>query len=581
MFRHIRCQLVLVAASALIAATGLESRAAAASAPPTIPEVDRLWEQWDTPDSPGGAIAIVKDGDVLGVAAYGLANIEHQIPFTTNTVFPIASVSKHFTALAVAKLAAEGRLSLDDDVRTYVPELHDHGTPITLRHLIAHTSGLRSPAELLFAAGLKEGDDFTEHRLKNVIFSDTDLSFPTGERSLYSNSNYMLLAIVVEQVTGQPFEEWIAEAFFEPAGMTETRIVRDGYAVIPNLAQSYAQDGNGVFIRSPVTQSAMGSTNVYSTIEDMAKWVGGFSDGPLADSGLMRIFEEPGRLNDGSEVNQRFGVVRLDRNGLGFYRGSGNVGGYLTALSYFPEQRFGIVAFANAYPTEPLLDPFTISDQVADILLADDMTFADEADKFDGADAVREEVVELSPAERTHVSGTYWSSNFIRRIYDNDGVVTYWRGPESETPMAPVNRHAYTFVGSSSPVSVRFEPEGAPRSERMIVQVDAGEPTVFERIESEQGSDPASLREFEGYYANVDFGGLLTIEVQEDRLVAKSVGYEPMALTPTKPDYFRPGPPWWLGHTVRFERAADGSIAGLRVDNYQSENIGFRRMRLE
>ena len=209
-----------------------EGRAAEPAPDPIAARVDALFAQWAKPDSPGCAVGVVRGGKILLARGYGMADLEHDIPITPRTVFYIGSVGKQFTAYAVVRLAQQGKISLDDEVRKHVPELHDFGRPVTIRQLIHHTSGLRDFFELLSVSGMREGDLVTQKDLLGMIFKQRELNFPPGDRFLYSNSNYALLATIVERVTGEPFRDWMAANVFAPPGMNQTRVCDDHQRII-------------------------------------------------------------------------------------------------------------------------------------------------------------------------------------------------------------------------------------------------------------------------------------------------------------------------------------------------------------
>ncbi|MFO0985337.1 MAG: serine hydrolase domain-containing protein, partial [Planctomycetota bacterium] len=200
-------------------------------------QVDRLFARFDKPDSPGCAIAVVKDGQVVYEHGYGMANLDDGVPITADTVFHVASVSKQFTSFAVALLADQGKLSLDDDVRRYVPEVPDFGAKITLRHLMHHTSGLRDQWSLLMLAGWRLEDVITESDILDLISHQRELNFPPGERHLYCNTGYTLLAIVVQRVSGRSLRAFAEDEMFEPLGMTSTHFHDDHRMIVKHRAR--------------------------------------------------------------------------------------------------------------------------------------------------------------------------------------------------------------------------------------------------------------------------------------------------------------------------------------------------------
>src|ERR1043165_9688876 len=221
--------------------------------------VDALFADLNRKPSPGLAIAVVRNGKVILRRGYGLANIEHRAPITPSTVFDLASLSKQFTGLAVAMLAVEGKIKLSDDIRKYIPELPDFGRPITIAHLAHHTSGLRDWASALSVAGWRPDDPITFKQILTMAYNQRSLNFEPGAEYLYSNTGYVLLAELVQRVTGRSFREWTDEHIFRPLGMTSTHVREDYNEVIPNRAYGYARAPDGAYRNTPDVIPAFGS----------------------------------------------------------------------------------------------------------------------------------------------------------------------------------------------------------------------------------------------------------------------------------------------------------------------------------
>jgi CubicO group peptidase (beta-lactamase class C family) len=280
-----------VPAFAVVALLALSLPGAAIAAPAAdelAAAVDRLFAEWDTTRTPGAAVLITDGPDVVLERCYGMADLEHRVPITPETRFELASVSKPFTAYAVMLLAREGRLALDDDVRRYLPELPDHGTTITIRHLLHHTSGLSEWRQILAYAGVRSGDTVTLQDVLDMLGYQRVLDFAPGSRWQYSNTNYTLLAEIVTRVTGRPFGEWMAEHVFLPLEMRSTSIPADGTRLLPDRANSYMRR-DGELVRSLVERFEIpGPAHAFSTLRDMARWMDNFRTGQLGGPELVQ-----------------------------------------------------------------------------------------------------------------------------------------------------------------------------------------------------------------------------------------------------------------------------------------------------
>src|SRR2546426_157567 len=188
-------------------------------------QVDKLFARWDKPDSPGCALAIIKNGQVIYKRGYGMADLERAVPITTTSVFDVGSISKQFTAMSIALLMKQGKLSLDDDIRKYIPEIPNYGVRITIRNLIYHTSGIRDYVPLMALAEMPSENHYTYQQLISLLAGQKELNFKPGEEHFYSNSGYLLLGQVVRQASGKSLREFAEENIFKPLGMNNTRFL--------------------------------------------------------------------------------------------------------------------------------------------------------------------------------------------------------------------------------------------------------------------------------------------------------------------------------------------------------------------
>jgi CubicO group peptidase (beta-lactamase class C family) len=399
-------------------------------------KVDRLFERWHRPDSPGAAVLVLKDGSVVHAKGYGMANLEHGVPIRTTSVFDIASVSKQFGAMAVALLEADGLLSLDDEVRSYIPELPDFGRPITLRHLVHHTSGIRDWPGTLAMAGWDYQDVLSFEQILRMAFHQRDLNFDPGAEHAYSNTGYNLLAETVARVSGVSFREFCQERVFGPLGMTRTHFHDDHTEVVQHRADSYRPVPGGYrFVPNSLT--ALGSSSLFTTVEDLARWVGNFENPVVGGAGVVARMHERGVLNNGDTIPYAWG------QSLGWYRGletwshTGSWAGYRTVLMRFPEQRFAVVILANTTD----MNPSQVAREIADIFLAGDLS-PEEVRDTPAAGEVQEQPWEPTVEELGEYAGEYRSQELQTsyRLEVRDGVLVarhFRTGDRAFRPQAP------------------------------------------------------------------------------------------------------------------------------------------------
>jgi len=298
---------------------------------------------------------------------HGSANLEYGTEVTPETVFLVASVSKQFTAFAIAMLIARGDISLDDDIRTYVPEMHAFEPPIMIHHLVHHTSGLRDEFGLLGMAGYHMDDVISKDKILDLLYRQRMLNFEPGEEYSYSNSGYTLMAEIVERVTGKTFGEWTTDNIFAPLGMTNSHFREDHSSVIPNRAQGYITD-DSTFKNQNLSYSSVGASGLYTTVEDLARWMENFKTGEVGGPDVLSLIQQRGVLNSGDTLAYAFGLIHDTYKAEQRIGHSGSHRGFKTYATRFPDLDLAIIVLGNLEEFQPA----TIAQQIADLFLPDD-----------------------------------------------------------------------------------------------------------------------------------------------------------------------------------------------------------------
>jgi CubicO group peptidase (beta-lactamase class C family) len=348
--------------------TALLVTSVAVARPDPSPErqVDALFATWNRPGVPGAVVEVIRDGKVLLKKSYGMADIERGVPMSPAAEFFIGSMSKQFTAFAIHLLAQDGKLALDDDIRKYLPDVPDFGKTITIRHLLHHTSGLRDYADLMFMAGLRPDDVITEDVALGLVARQRALNFEPGQEWAYSNTGYMLLALIVQRVSGKPLPEFARERIFEPLGMTHTLFQHDYGSLVPGRALSYQPADTGGYQYVAVGESTTGAGGVLTTVGDLALWDRNFYDGRVGGMEVIKRMQVTGVLNDGKPIEYASGLLVHAYRGLRMVEHGGTIGGYGTQLWRFPDQRLSVVLFANTSD----VNMYQTVRRIADIYLA-------------------------------------------------------------------------------------------------------------------------------------------------------------------------------------------------------------------
>jgi len=328
-------------------------------------QVDALFAQWDKPDSPGCALAVIKDGEIIYKRGYGMADLNRKIPISPTMVFNIGSTSKQFTAACIAMLAQQGKLSLDDNIRKYLPELPDFGSPITIRHLIHHTSGLRDIHALWELMDRSEKDLSPDVILK-FIARQKELSFKPNDQYLYSNTGYYLMAMIIKRVSGLSQREYAEQNLFLPLGMIHT-LFRDNPAVVPKNGSYGYQVNSNKFHVDKTDPASVGAYGVWTTIEDLLLWDRNLYSGKVGGAGFLEQMLTRGVLNSGEKIDYAFGLEVSNYRGLRRVEHSGGGFGFRSDYLRFPDQNFSVICLCNVNNVVP----WNLTLKVADLYLVD------------------------------------------------------------------------------------------------------------------------------------------------------------------------------------------------------------------
>jgi len=325
--------------------------------------VDSMLVPYASGRTPGCVIGVTRDGEMAFEKAYGFADVAHKVALTPTTRFYIASLSKQFTAMSIVLLVQDGKLSLDDTVTKWIPELPPFARTITLRHLLNHTSGLRDYMTLLAVSAWPTDGELTERQFLDLMHRQRTLNFAPGDEFLYSNTGYALLSIIVKRASGESLRDFARARIFAPLGMASTEFRDDHNEKIPNRAIGYEATESGVVETNPRID-VVGDAGVYSTIEDLAKWQANFRTPRLGGEAGIAMMIEPGRLNNGQQIPYGFALTLGELRGMKTIAHSGAFGGFRTEMLRFPEVDIGVVTLCNTSNVSP-----TLAEQIAALLI--------------------------------------------------------------------------------------------------------------------------------------------------------------------------------------------------------------------
>lgn len=526
---------------------------------PTFSHLDERVDSLITADvnSPGSAILVMKDGEIILNRGYGLANLEHNIPITLNTVFDLASLSKQFTGYAISLLVEQGKLDLKDDIRQYIPELQDFGSTITIDHLLHHTSGIRDWTSTLPLSGLTFDDVISFEEILQMAYNQKELNFEPGSEYLYSNTGYNLLAELIQRVTGKSFSDWTKENIFQPLNMEHTFFLGDHHQVINNRASGYYLGNDGHYYVSPNSLTALGSSSMYSTTADLAKWVMHLHK--LADEGssIYSRMLQKGVLNNGEEISYAFGLETREFNKSTWVAHSGGWASFSTYLVIIPEHDLSIVVLNNHQG-----NPYQIALSIASLMVPDPSP-SDNAEEAIESEEVMIASDKLSDYEGTYRLGPGWYVNITRQ---GEELWTRATGEENY-PMTALSDSVFSIKDYGNR-TMTFVHDDSGQVSHMIYMGQKRQ-----KVEPYEKPGPEMLADYNGEYFSEELFATYSVFVEGDNLRIKHHRHGVHDLNYAWKDDFS-GSLWFM-NSVEFGRDEAGKVSGFVVNNFRARNQQF------
>jgi CubicO group peptidase (beta-lactamase class C family) len=515
-------------------------------------KVDQIFAAYDKPGSPGCSLGVIRNGDFVYRKAYGSANLELRVPLSPQSVFYVGSVSKQFTAAGIVLAAEHGYLSLDDDVRKYIPELPDYGHVITLRQMIHQTSGFRDFFSLLDLSGHDVADFNSPEDIFKIVVRQRGLNNIPGDEWIYSNTNYFLLGIVVKRATKKSLSEFAAENMFQPLAMSHTLFYDNHTLVVPGRVAAYdSAPPDSFHVDWSTTYEVVGGGGLMSTVDDLLLWDRNFYANRLGKGTLVQELQTPGVLNNGNTISYAMGLDLGSYRGLTIVEHGGGLFGYRTELLRFPEQKFSVICLCNIASAEPE----NLARQVADIYLSDRLqpgaSALNPSSKGDFPDPATFAGKYLDP--RTHVMYTFMASS---------GNLMAWGAV-----LRRINANQFYDLGSNV---ITFESSKGT----IHAKLDLKGETYFSgsRIQELHLAKPV-LASYTGQFRSIELDTVYGLSLEKDTLTLRNRGNPPQKLTPIGQDEFDAGD---LGRLV-FERDSGARVFGFRVFTQDARGIAFKK----
>jgi D-aminopeptidase len=521
-------------------------------------QVERLLAPWDRPGSPGCTIGVVRDGALILHRSAGLASIELDHPIGPQTTFRIASVTKQFTCAAVLLLANEQRLGLEDDVRKHIPELPEIGPRTTIDHLMHNTSGLRDMLELTRLGGTDLSVPCRPQDLLAAICRQRAGNFAPGTRFLYSNTNFLLLGLIVERTTGESLGSFLQHRIFAPLGMNATRLATSTSELVPNLATGYLRSGDA-WIRAQHGVPLAGEGGLVSSVEDLALWDRNYTTGRVGGAGFAAALETQAPFANGAINSYARGLGMKSYRDLRTVSHGGLWPGYKTHFLRVPDRNLTIICIAN----NAVADPYHLTHQVLDVVLDGERTSA-------------------APALPPRVA----LARLAGRYVDRDRLATVeFALADDGTPTAMMHGVPFALVGTGDGrLTARrdafaFTARPSADGSTIEVETDAQTTSTFHRITAEA----ALPGDIAGRYVNAEIGATWRIALRDGKAMLDVAGplnsITGWEVEPIEGDIVRIIVPsvlyrGWLD--ARLEREG-GRVVGLRVETARVRGLLFER----
>ncbi len=515
--------------------------------------LDSVFATQEGTDRPGCAVSVVNRGRVVVAKGYGMADMSQQLAITPRSIFHVASVSKQFTGMSVVLLAQAGRLSLDDDVRKYIPELPTYDRVITIRQMLNHISGLRDQWNLLITAGWRLGDDLvSEQDVMDIVPRQQGLNFSPGSDWLYSNTGFTLAAVIVKRVTGQSLRVFADSALFKPLGMRDTHFHDDNHMIVPGRTRGYTRDGE--WKETVPNYSTVGATSLFTTVEDLARWQGQLANGTVGGRAAIEALTTRAVLRSGESLQYALGIAHGTYRGTPTLSHSGGDPGYNSYLLHFPQTQSGVAVLCN---TSGVTNPTRLAEQAADVYLNDQLGPMPALAAGVPASAI------------AGAEGLYWSDSLeTSGTLASDSGNAVWRAGPGTTRLRMGNGASWLL--GAGPATLRRNADGT-----LGYRSGNGEPATYRRVSAHTPS-AAEVAALQGRYNNAEIETTMELRARGDTLMLHRRKFPAVRLQSVFKDTWTATD--GIGFVVRAQRDARGGVTGITIGSGRVRHMLFSRL---
>ena len=531
---------------------------------------DQMMARFDADHLPGAAIRVWRDGETLYSNTYGMANLAYGIPFEPDTRTNIGSTSKQFTAFAIMLQAERGLLSLDDDIRTHIPELPEFDDTIQVRHLITHTSGLREFLNLLRMTGrrLDRGDWIDRSEIIEIVQRQPTLQNVPGAEWNYNNTAYGLAAVIVERTSGQDFHVFMEENVFGPLGMTGTMVRPSIRHMVPNSSEGYTPTPDG-YRQIGDLGGAVGAGGIYSTIADLQTWAENLANPRVGTRESIDEMMTSFVLNDGEETGYGYGLFVDEQGGLKRVQHGGADVAHRSMLVYYPEINAGITTQSNHAQFGS-----NVAFELAEAFFGDAMELEEEGE---GAEAGGEfDPDAFDPEAFDEFAGRYALDavpSFVLTFTREDSTLHVQATGQPRLDIVPTSDSTFKLLVVEASVTFLRGEDGEVNAAILHQNGDQRATRLADDAPEEWAPTEEDLADFAGRFYSEELETFYTLEVEEGELVMRQRRLGRVPLTAGEEDRFSGG-----GFSFAFERDDNGVVTGFRLSNVRTRDVGFGRV---
>jgi CubicO group peptidase (beta-lactamase class C family) len=524
--------------------------------------VDSLFSSFNS-NTPGYAIAIIKDGKIEYEKGYGMSNLESGAPITPSTIFHLASVSKQFTSFCIYLLAEKAKLNLDDPVQKYLPDLPHYLYPVTIRNLLQHTSGIRDQWELLGLSGTSEPDQITQQNVLDIIYRQKELNFKPGDKWMYSNSGYSLLAEIVEKVSGERFPDYIQKHVFQPLGMKNSFINDNPQKIILSKASSYeAANEKNKYLKKELNYSNYGATDMNSTVHDLSFWIMEFEKIAGENKTILGKMQQRGILNNGDSIQYGSGLFIDKYKGLQRIFHDGNDAGFQTFLGYFPEKDLGIIVLSNLLSENPTGKAM----RIADIYL-----------QLPTVRTVRTDKLQFQYQKTNRAYLPLYAGNFetpggnlIRIIPRDTGLQIQFPDMDVPESLKAINDTVFRVFDN---MQITFRNREKSGFQQIGFKTNTFSNTANKVIYAQY--DLARLKDFTGIYYSEEVQTVYEVKIKNDHLILYHVRNGEIELAAKTQDRFATNK--WYADKIIFQRNKNNEVISFLASSGRMKNVLFKK----